>query len=284
MLDPIQTLIDLALQEDIGDGDVTGLALFDHPHVEKEAVLVAKQDLIVAGIDVARKTFLTVDPQISFEALFAEGAVVKKDQVIIKLSGPIASLCKAERTAVNFLQHLSGIATQTRKFVGKVKKYKVEILDTRKTTPGLRVLEKKAVRMGEGKNHRMGLFDSILIKENHIRTCGSIEEALKRVASGQPEGKIEIEVEKLDQIPSAVTGGADIILLDNFPPKDIKKAKKLVEKLVKKLTPKRRILLEASGGITLENVVKYARTGVDRISIGALTHSSHAVDISMQVG
>lgn len=283
MLDPIQTLIDLALQEDIGDGDVTGSALFDHPNLEKEAVLVAKQDLIVAGIDVARKTFLTVDSQINFDALFAEGAVVKKDQVIIKLSGSIASLCKAERTALNFLQHLSGIATQTRKFVGKVKKYKVEILDTRKTTPGLRTLEKKAVRMGEGKNHRMGLFDSILIKENHIRACGSIEEALKRATKGRPEGKIEIEVEKWDQIPAAVTGGADIILLDNFPPKDIKKAKKLVEKLVKKLPTKRRILLEASGGITLENVVKYARTGVDRISVGALTHSSRAVDISMQV-
>ncbi len=268
-------LIEIALQEDIGTGDITTNALFGEDPIEKTGVIVAKQDLIISGLEIARRVFDTVDHHLKWERFFEDGQNVSKESKVAQVSGRLQSLLRAERTALNFLQHLSGIATFTRKFVEKVKGYPVQILDTRKTMPGLRALEKHAVRSGGGKNHRLGLFDRFLIKENHL-VGRSISEAVKRAKENNPNKvPIEIEIQKIDQIEEAITAGADILLMDNFSAKDLKKAVEKVEKRAK---------IEASGRITFENVVDYAKTGVDFISIGALTHSAPAVDLSLEIG
>lgn len=277
MPDRIQMLIEIALQEDIGTGDITTGALFEDRPIEKAGVILVKQELVIAGLEIAKRVFLTVDRHLEWQRFYEDGQVVSQGTKIAQVSGRLSSLLKAERTALNFLQHLCGIATLTRSFVEKVKKYPVQILDTRKTTPGMRALEKHAVRMGGGKNHRLGLFDRFLIKENHLKGV-SITEAVGRAKENNVNKvPIEIEIESMDQIEEAIQSGADVLLIDNFSPKDLKKAVHLVRN---QPAP---VKIEASGGIHLGNVVDYAKTGVDFISIGALTHSAPAANLSLEV-
>ena len=273
MPDRIQMLIEIALQEDIGTGDITSDALFDE-NIEKTGLIVAKQDLVLSGMEIAHRVFDAVDHHLVWERYFADGAFVAQGSMVAKISGRYKSLLRAERTVLNFLQHLSGVATLTRKFVDKVKKYPVQILDTRKTIPGLRALEKHAVRMGGGKNHRLGLYDRYLIKDNHLMGR-SISEAISRAkAHNVNKVPIEIEITSTHQIEEAISAGADIILLDNFSPKDLKKAVSMIDGRVK---------TEASGGINFENIIDYAKSGTDFISIGALTHSAPAADLSLEI-
>ncbi|MDO8462262.1 MAG: carboxylating nicotinate-nucleotide diphosphorylase [Deltaproteobacteria bacterium] len=275
MVDRIQTLIELALQEDIGSGDITTEAIFGTAPISKKGIIGAKEPLVVAGLEIARRVFLMVDEKIIWKELCREGESVPQGGAIAKVSGSLQSLLKAERTALNFLQHLSGIATLARTFVEKVKKYPVQILDTRKTTPGMRALEKHAVRAGGGKNHRLGLYDRFLIKDNHLKGCSLAEAIGKAKAKNKNKVSIEVEIESIDQIEEAIGAGVDILLLDNFSPRDLKKAVAQVAGRAK---------TEASGGINFDNMVDYAKSGVDFISIGALTHSAPAVDISMEIG
>lgn len=270
----IQDIIETALAEDIGSGDITTKATVE-AHKEGEADIVAKEDIIVAGILVAEAVFRTVDEKLVFKAGVNDGDNVKKGKTLATVSGKISSILTAERVALNFLQRLSGVATLTRQYVDKVKGFKIKILDTRKTTPGLRILEKYAVRMGGGFNHRFGLCDAVLIKDNHIAAVGSIQEAIFRARENAPKDMlIEVETTNLDEVKEAVIAGADVIMLDNMKPSLMKKAVKIVGKTV---------LVEASGGVTLKNVRAIAETGVDFISVGALTHSARAVDISLEV-
>lgn len=274
MPDRIQMLIEIALQEDIGTGDITTDALFGEDPVEKTGVILAKQDLVISGLEIARRVFQTVDHHLRWERYYEEGQQVPKGSKVAQISGRLQSLLRAERTALNFLQHLSGIATFTQVFVEKIKKYPAKILDTRKTAPGMRAMEKQAVRSGGGKNHRLGLYDRFLIKDNHLKGR-SIDEAIQRAKENNPNKvPIEIEIETIDQVEEVVKAGADILLMDNLSLTDLKKAVKKVAGRAK---------LEASGGITLENVVDYAKSGVDFISIGALTHSAPAVDLSLEI-
>lgn len=274
MPDRIQMLIEIALQEDIGTGDITSDALFGDESIEKSGEIVAKQDLVIAGLEIARRVFLTVDHHLAWERYFEDGARVPKGAKVAKVSGRFKSLLRAERTALNFLQHLSGVATLTAQYVEKVKGTKAQILDTRKTLPGFRALEKMAVRAGGGKNHRLGLYDRYLIKDNHLMGV-SISEAVLKAKEHNVNGvAIEVEVQRLDQIEEAVTSGADVIMMDNFSVADLKKA---VEKVAG------RAKVEASGGINLDNIAAYAATGVDFISVGALTHSAKAVDLSLEI-
>ncbi len=274
MADRIQMLIEIALQEDIGTGDITSDALFGDELVEKSGVLLAKEDLVIAGLEIARRVFLTVDHHLNWERYVEDGARVKKGTEVAKVSGRFKSLLRAERTALNFLQHLSGVATLTAKFVEKVKGTKAQILDTRKTLPGFRALEKMAVRVGGGKNHRLGLYDRYLIKDNHLMGI-SIAEAVKRAkAANVNRVPIEVEIQGIDQIEEAIDASADILMTDNFSISDLKQAVGQVAGRAK---------IEASGGINLENVRAYAETGVDFLSIGTLTHSARAVDLSLEI-
>lgn len=274
MADRIQMLIELALQEDIGAGDITSDALFGDEHLEKSGVIVAKEDLVVVGLEVARRVFFTVDHHLSWELLAKDGDRVAKGTRVAKVSGRYKSLLRAERTALNFLQHLSGVATLTAKFVEKAKGTKAKILDTRKTLPGFRTLEKYAVTMGGGVNHRMGLYDRYLIKDNHLMGASITKAVQKAKAHNDGKKLIEVELQSLKQIDEAVAAGADVLMMDNFSVEDLKKAVAQVAGRAK---------IEASGGITLDNVLDYAKTGVDFISIGALTHSAKAVDLSLEI-
>jgi len=270
----IQGIIETALREDIGAGDITTTATVDKK-AEGSAEIIVKEGLIVAGILIAEAVFKTVDAGIAFKAFVKDGESVKKGKTIARISGRLSSLLAGERVALNFLQRLSGIATLTSYFVAKVKGCRAKILDTRKTTPGLRILEKYAVRMGGGFNHRFGLCDGILIKDNHIAAVGSIMEAVLRARENIPHNMlIEVEAKNLDEVRGAILAGADVIMLDNMKPAVMKQAVKIIGK---------KALIEASGGVNLQNVRVIAKTGVDFISIGALTHSTRAVDISMEV-
>jgi len=273
-MDDDETIIRQALKEDLGSGDKTTDALIP-VDLYGRARIYSKEPFIMAGIDIAKKTFQILDPAIEFRKFCEDGVHTDKGQCLAEVSGRVASLLKAERTALNFLQHLSGIATLTRRFVEAVKSYPVKILDTRKTTPGLRVLEKYAVRVGGGFNHRMGTYDGILIKDNHIAACGGIAEAVKRGKASAPHYmRVEVEVGSLEEVEEALESGADAILLDNMAPESIEAAVSLAEGKAD---------LEASGGITLDTVETFAKTGIHGISIGALTHSVRAVDISMEI-
>lgn len=270
----IQDIIETALAEDIGSGDITTKATVE-AHKEGEADIVAKEDIIVAGIPIAEAVFKTVDERLVFKAGVNDGDNVKKGKTLATVSGKISSILTAERVALNFLQRLSGVATLTRQYVDKVKGFKTKILDTRKTTPGLRILEKYAVRMGGGFNHRFGLCDGFLIKDNHIAAVGSIAEAVFKARENSPHNMlIEVEVKNLKEVREAVIAGADIILLDNMKPAVMRKAVNIIGKAA---------LVEASGGVNLTNVRVIAKTGVDFISAGALTHSARAVDMSLEV-
>jgi len=269
----LEPLVRLALAEDLGPGDLT-TALTVDPTVQAQAEIVAKQDLVLSGLDPARLTFSLVDPAIEFKPSAADGDRIKIGTVMVRLNGPAQGLLTAERVALNFLMRLSGVATLTARFVAAVRGSRAKIVDTRKTTPGLRFLEKAAVRAGGGVNHRCGLYDGILIKDNHIAAAGSITAAVTRAGTGAPHTlKVEVEVEDLAGLEEAIAAGADIVLLDNMSPEQLARAVALA---------RGRVLLEASGGVNLDNVAQIAAAGVDFISIGALTHSAPAVDLSLR--
>ena len=274
----IRDLIDVALAEDIGSGDPTTDALID-PGLMGSASLVSREDGVIAGIDVATTVFTQFDPALSTVALVEDGSSVTAGDQLACVKGNVASILKAERTAVNFLQHLSGVATQTRRYVDAVEGYRAQIVDTRKTTPGLRKLEKYAVTMGGGRNHRHNLADGILIKDNHIEALAlsgvGIGEIVKRALSGASHMiKVEIEVETIKDLEEALDAGADLVLLDNMEPEQMETAVRLASG---------RAVVEASGGITLETVREIAKTGVDIISVGALTHSAPSLNISLDM-
>lgn len=277
----ILPLIITALNEDIGSGDITTALVFEKDDIV-QARLIAKEDCIVAGIDIARWIFDILDEKIGFMPLCKDGDRIKKGKKVINIKGSVRNILAGERTALNFLGKLSGIATLTGKFTAKIKGTNAKILDTRKTTPGARILEKYAVRVGGGHNHRMGLWDGVLIKDNHIggsmrQTSNPRLEVIKNlVEKAKKKGykAIEIEVDDLSGFKAALEAGVHIIMLDNMRLEDIKQA-------VKMKRPK--VLLEVSGNVSLENIQSIAKAGVDRISIGLLTHSAPSIDFSLEI-
>jgi nicotinate-nucleotide pyrophosphorylase (carboxylating) len=270
----LDSLISRTLQEDVGFGDITTQAIVD-PALQALGEFVAKQDFILAGWPVATRVFQQLSGQISAESPRRDGDSITTGSVFGTVQGPAAVLLSGERVALNFLQRLSGIATLTRQFVEAISGTRASILDTRKTTPGLRALEKYAVRMGGGRNHRFGLSDGVLIKENHIAAAGGIAEAVHRAhVTIDHLKKIEVEVTTFEELNQALNAGADAILLDNMTPDQVRNA---VEQAGG------RVPLEVSGGIHLGNVRQYAETGVDFISVGALTHSFKSADISLEL-
>jgi len=270
----MDAIIDTALNEDVGSGDITTSAIVD-PSLNGKAQLVAKEEMLLSGIGIFSRVFFRLNPEIVVECFYHDGDPIPKDGRIGTVTGSMRGILTGERTALNFLQHLSGIATLTRQYVAKTDPSTVRVIDTRKTTPGLRVLEKYAVRMGGGFNHRFGLFDGILIKDNHIAAAGSISEAVKKIKATVPHTlKIEVEVEDIHGLEEAIGVGADAILLDNMSVKEMKEAV---------LIAGGKVLLEASGGITLETIEAISKTGINLISVGAITHSAPSVDISLEV-
>lgn len=262
------------LREDLGQGDLTSLLVVPED-IEGEAVILAKEGGVLAGLWVAERVFALADPRTAFAPLVAEGARVAEGTEVARVRGPLRGILAGERLALNLLQRLSGIATLTRAYVEALAGTKAQILDTRKTTPGLRALEKYAVRVGGGKNHRYGLFDGILIKENHVRAAGGVGEAVRRAKARAPHYlKVEVEVRDLAELEEALEAGADLILLDNFPLEALREAVRRVGG---------RVPLEASGNMTLERAKAAAEAGVDYVSVGALTHSAKALDLSLLV-
>ncbi|NVM56785.1 MAG: carboxylating nicotinate-nucleotide diphosphorylase, partial [Desulfobacterales bacterium] len=252
-----EKLIRLALEEDLGSGDVTTDALIEPGRVAR-AVIFAKESLVLAGLRVAQEVFTTLDPAMGFESAFQDGDPIESGDEILKASGRLRALLTGERTALNFLQRLSGIATLTRQFVERAGTAGVRLTDTRKTTPGWRTLEKYAVKMGGAHNHRFGLYDGILIKDNHIKACGGITEAVARIRENQRHLlRIEVEVTDLKQVEQALESGVDVIMLDNMDPNEVRRAVSLIGG---------RALVEVSGGVTLDTVAELAATGVDMIS------------------
>jgi len=271
-MDHIDQLIKMALDEDIGEKDITTEAIVD-PKLTATARIVAKQKLVVAGLDIAGRVFHTVDPDIVWDTKHEDGDYCEAKKILATATGRVSSLLTAERTALNFLQHLSGIATTTNLFAKTIAHTNVKILDTRKTTPGMRALEKHAVLMGDGYNHRMGLYDRYLIKNNHITIAGSICKAIERVKQRKKPGiLLEVEAQTIEDVKEALDCGVDIIMLDNMSVADVRDAFTIVKGKAK---------LEVSGNMTLDNITQYASTGVDYISVGAITHSAPAADIHM---
>lgn len=269
-----QTLLELALAEDIGPGDVTS-RLVIAPSARGTARIEARQPLVVCGLFAARAVFERVDPRISLEACCEEGDEVADGQVLMRIDGALQSILAAERTALNFLGRLCGIATWTRRHVREVADTGSRIVDTRKTLPGWRVLEKFAVAAGGGVNHRLALYDGVLLKDNHISAAGGIKAAVEAALARAPAGlRVQVEVESLEQAEEACQAGADFLLIDNCSPEQ-------VAEIVARCGD--RALLEASGGITLENLRLYARTGVPRISLGAITHSARSSDVALEL-
>ena len=274
----VKAIIDLALAEDTGKGDVTSDILIS-PELNCGASLLVKAEGVLAGGEIARKVFLRVDPTLKVDLLLKDGVKISPGDIIGTVSGRVISILKAERVVLNFIQRLSGIASQTAQFVTKVEGYKAKIVDTRKTTPGLRTLEKYAVRMGGGQNHRMHLGDAILIKDNHIavlrREGMTLQEIVMKAKNAAPAGiVVEVEVTTPQEAEEAARAGATMIMFDNMAPDEMRRAINLLPEGVR---------TEASGGINLENVRAAAMTGVDIISIGALTHSVKALDISLEL-
>ncbi len=272
--DHIDELLHRALAEDIGAGDVTTQALVP-AHQSGVAVAFAKQDGVLAGNAIAARVFSLLDGAVDAALLLADGELLTPGTTFLHVEGSLQAILTGERVALNILRHLSGIATLTRAFVQAVEGTNARIIDTRKTTPGLRLFEKYAVRVGGGHNHRMGLFDGVLIKDNHIAACGSVTAAVERARSSVHHLlKIQIEAKTLEQVAEALEAGADGILLDNMSPETMSQAVAMV---------RGRAFTEASGGITLDSVRDAARTGVDLISVGMLTHSAAALDISLDI-
>jgi nicotinate-nucleotide pyrophosphorylase (carboxylating) len=268
----ISHCIKRALEEDIGTGDVTTNSIVP-AGASLRGRIVAKQAGVVAGLDVASEVFRALSDAIVFDAKVKDGSYVNKGDVIAEVSGEARALLTGERTALNFLGRMSGIATLTRQFVDAVATTNATILDTRKTAPGLRTLDKLAVRLGGGQNHRTGLFDMVLIKDNHIDFAGSITAAVERVRASGTTLPIEVETRTLENVREALQLGVERILLDNMSPETMREAVAMTEGQAK---------LEASGNVTLENVLEVARTGVDYISVGALTHSARVFDVSLE--
>lgn len=267
----LNEIIRLALAEDIGSGDVTTRFL-DLDPVGVQAYMIAKAPGILAGVDIAKQVFKAVDTDLRITIYRKDGDSVSPGDEILRVEGKSASILQGERTALNFLQRLSGIATQTHTMVEHLKGTKTRLLDTRKTTPLLRGLEKYAVRVGGGYNHRFGLYDMIMLKENHIRSCGSITEAMRRVKLHNTSYKVEVEVTNEDELAEAVECGADRVMLDNMDLPSIRSAARKYGKKVE---------LEISGGVTPDNIRTYARAGVHYISSGSITHSYRSLDISL---
>lgn len=277
----VKQLISWALKEDIGSGDVT-TALLLNSRLKARAVICAKSSGVLAGIGLAESAFNCLDKKIKFRSLRRDGQKIRKWDKIAEIVGPARPILAAERTALNFLQHLSGVASLTNKFVEKTKNTKVMICDTRKTTPGWRALEKYAVRMGGGKNHRSGLYDQILIKDNHIKALGSVRKAI-RLAVHQNRGKLSVEVEasNLKEVKQALSAGSGWIMLDNLIPSEIRKVVGLIHNFSKE--KRKRIIIEVSGKVNLKNVRGLAKLGPDLISVGQLTHSAPALDFSLKI-
>lgn len=270
----MDSLIVTALKEDMPLGDITTESIIDRNATTK-AYYIAKQSGIIAGLEVAERVFKILDEEILFVKKIRDGELVKPGDVLAEIEGNTCSLLEGERTSLNLLQRLSGIATKTNEFCSKVKELPVKIVDTRKTTPGLRALEKYAVRVGGAHNHRFCLSDGVLIKDNHIKAAGGIKNAVEIARAHVPHTlKIEVEVESMDEVKEALDCGADIIMLDNMSTELMKEAVKLIAG---------RALTEASGNVNLETVYNIACTGVDLISVGSLTHSVSAFDISMKI-
>jgi nicotinate-nucleotide pyrophosphorylase (carboxylating) len=267
------------LAEDIGRGDITTLATVP-PGARARGRLVAKQPLVVAGLDVARMVFAELDPDVTVDARAHDGDSAPDDAILADLSGSARSLLTGERVALNLLQRLSGVATLTRRYVEAIQGTQARIIDTRKTMPGLRRLEKYAVTVGGGQNHRMGLDDGVLIKDNHIALAGGLRHAVEAARAAVAHlHKIQVEVEDLDQLHEALKLGVDAVLLDNMTPAETREA----VGVIRGSPGGERIVIESSGGIALETVRRYAEASVDLISIGALTHSAPAVDISLEL-
>ncbi len=272
-----EKLIKMALEEDLGSGDVTTLSTVP-PGTMARALIKVKQECVASGIQVLGLVFRTLDPSLKIEARAGDGDRLKVGDPLMAVTGNVISILMAERVALNFVQHLCGIATLTSEFVAEVEDYSAEIVDTRKTTPGWRSLEKYAVQVGGARNHRHGLFDGILIKDNHIRAAGTVTNAVSHAQSMAPHGlKIEVEAADFDQVKEAALAGADIILLDNMSSEQLREAVTFIRDEYPA------IKLEASGGIVLKNVAQVAACGVDFISVGALTHSAPAIDIALDL-
>ena len=273
----VEDLIDLAIREDIGDGDHSSLACI--PAGERGRMkLLVKQDGILAGVEVAEMILRRLDPEVRMEKILEDGAPIRKGDIAFYVEGRVISLLQAERILLNIMQRMSGVATQTAVYVKRLEGLKTKVLDTRKTTPGMRVLDKMAVKLGGGENHRMGLFDMVILKDNHIDFAGGITAALTKTRQYlQEKGKqikIEVEVRSLDDIREVfAAGGCDRIMLDNFSPAQTREAVALIDG---------RIEIESSGGITLDNLREYAECGVDYISVGALTHQIKSLDLSLK--
>ena len=267
-------LIELALEEDLGRGDVTSSTIFDEA-ATAEGRIMAKESLVVSGLDLGREVFRRIDPRLRFEPTVSDGARVERGDTVVVVGGPTRALLGAERTALNFLQRLSGVATLTRRYVELCAGTRARVCDTRKTTPGWRAIDKQAVLDGGGANHRADLAAGVLIKDNHIAACGSVRAAVDRARARAPHTlRIEVEVTSLDQIEEAIAARAEVILLDNMSPA-------MVSAGVQQIA--QRVLVEISGNVNLDTVRAYAEAGPDLISVGALTHSARAVDLSLEV-
>lgn len=274
----IKELILLALSEDIGDGDITSLSCIPENNTAKAHLLV-KEDGIIAGIDIAKEIFNILDSSLCFQSFFIDGNKIRKGDIVFTVSGKTRSILSAERLVLNFMQRMSGIATITNKYVESLSGFNTKILDTRKTTPNMRFFEKYAVKIGGGENHRIGLFDMVLIKDNHVDAAGGIKQAInatiKYLKDNKLNVKIEIEARSIDEVKEILSiGGVNRIMLDNFSPKLMKEAILLIN---------RQYETEASGGITFDTLKKYAETGVDYISVGALTHHIKSLDLSLKI-
>ena len=273
----IDDLIKLAFAEDIGDGDHTTLCCIPATEMGKSQLII-KEDGVLAGVEMARRVFKAFDPELKMTVFIEDGAEVKKGDIAFVVEGKVQSLLQTERLMLNIMQRMSGIATTTRKYVKQLEGTKTHVLDTRKTTPGMRMIEKEAVRIGGGMNHRIGLFDMILLKDNHVDFAGGISKAITRAHEYLKEKgknlKIEIEVRNFDELEEALqTGGVDRIMLDNFTPENTREAVRRVAG---------RVELESSGGIPFDTLRDYAECGVDYISVGALTHSVKSLDMSFK--
>lgn len=274
VLSDIDNIIINSIKEDMPSGDITTDNIIDE-NANSDARMIAKNSGVIAGLDIAKRVFELLDKNVKFEKNVSEGQWVNRGDVIATICGNTRALLKGERTALNILQRLSGIATKTRQYADKIKHVKAKVVDTRKTTPGIRVLEKYAVRVGGGTNHRFCLSDGVLIKDNHIKAAGGIKKAIDLVRDKIPHTiKIEVETETIDEVLEAIDGNADIIMLDNMGLDIMKEAVKIING---------KAIVEASGNVNLDSVVGIAETGVDIISVGSLTHSVNAFDISMKI-
>ena len=268
----IRPLLTSTLNEDIGEGDITTQSCIESDKTAS-ALIIAKQVGIVCGLDLIKYIFDLIDPKVSVKCNYSDGNRVRIGDIIAEISGNARSILSVERIILNFLQHLSGVATTTSKYVNTIKETKTKILDTRKTLPGLRYLQKYAVKTGGGENHRMGLYDMVLIKDNHIKVAGSITNAVSQAREKNPNIKIEVECSNLEEVKEAAKTDCNWIMLDNMPAADMKEALKLITKQS----------IEASGGITLKNIREVAGLGLDYISVGAITHSYDVLDMSMKI-